>query len=537
MLQPRSNTLQYNMLISDIEQGIIKIPQFQRKFVWTLEQTANLLDSILKGYPIGTFILWQTGEKLRSIRNIGNIALPDTPEGRFVQYVLDGQQRMTSLYVSLKGAKIADDNGKDIDYGEIYVDFEASLDEPVVTTDVSGRNPDEIIKFTDLLNGGYALGGKYPNYLDKLDNYSGAFKTYQFPIILVVNAPIDIATEIFTRINVGGKPLSVFEIMVAKTYDAARNFDLSEKYEELIAKLEGVSYETISESTVLQAVSVCLVKECDKKHILQLDKNKFIDIWDDVIDAFEMAVDYFRTFFRIPVSQLLPYDGLLVPFTYYFYNHKNKPLGTQRDFLQDYFWRVVLSSRFSNALETKIGQDIRRIDKILQDVPPEYEEPVDITADYIRDHGYFSPGTAYIKGFLCLLAYQQPQSLADNALVTIDNSWLKQANSKNYHHFFPKAYLLKMGKDMSRINHIANITIVDDFLNKRTIRDKSPSRYIADFQKSNPQLETALKTHLIGDPQSWGIFSDDYDLFVQKRLECFSEELKNRLILRVSDRC
>ena len=90
---------------------------------------------------------------------------------------------------------------------------------------------------------------------------------------------------------------------------------------------------------------------------------------------------------------------------------------------------------------------------------------------------------------------------------------------------------------MSRINHIANITIVDDFLNKRTIRDKSPSRYIADFQKSNPQLETALKTHLIGDPQSWGIFSDDYDLFVQKRLECFSEELKNRLILRVSDRC
>ena len=61
MLQPRSNTLQYNMLISDIEQGIIKIPQFQRKFVWTLEQTANLLDSILKGYPIGTFILWQAG--------------------------------------------------------------------------------------------------------------------------------------------------------------------------------------------------------------------------------------------------------------------------------------------------------------------------------------------------------------------------------------------------------------------------------------------------------------------------------------------
>ncbi len=537
MLHPRPSPLQYSTLIANIEQGIIKIPQFQRKFVWSLEQTANLLDSILKGYPIGTFILWETNEILRSIRNIGDITLPDIPPGRFAQYVLDGQQRMTSLYISLKGVKITDDNGKTIDYREIYVDFEASLDEPVVITDVSGRNSDEIIRFTDLLTGGYALAARYPNYLEKLDDYSNAFKTYLFSNILVTDAPIDIATEIFTRINEGGKPLSVFEIMVAKTYDAARNFDLSEKYEELITALEDVNYETISESTVLQAVSVCLVKECAKKHILNLDKNDFINIWASVIDAFERAVDYFRTFFRIPVSQLLPYDGLLVPFTYYFFNHKDKPLGTQQALLQDYFWRVVLTSRFSQSLESKIGQDIRRIDKILQDNQPEYEEPVDITINYISDHGYFSPGTAYIKGLLCLLAYQQPQSFADNALVTIDNSWLKQANSKNYHHFFPRAYLQKNGKAIPRINHIANITIVDDFLNKRTIKAKAPSQYIADFQKVNPRLVEALKTHLIGDPQSWGIFSDDYDLFVQKRLECFSEELKKRLILRVSDRC
>ena len=536
MLQPTPSTLQYSALIANIEQGIIKIPQFQRKFVWSLEQSAQLLDSILKGYPIGTFILWQTDERLRSIRNIGDIALPDTPDGRFVQYVLDGQQRMTSLYVSIKGAKIENDSGGETDYGEIYVDFEASLDEPVVITDITGRNPDELIKFTDLLTGGYALAARYPRYLDKLDAYSNAFKTYLFSAILVANAPIDIATEIFTRINVGGKPLSVFEIMVAKTYDAPRAFDLAEKYEELIERLERVNYETVSDSTVLQAVSVCLVKECAKKHILKLDKESFINIWDDVIDAFEKAVDYFRSFFRIPVSQLLPYDGLLVPFTYYFYQHKDKPLGNQQALLQDYFWRVVLNSRFSNSLETKVGQDIRRIDKILRNVQPDYEEPVDITADYISEHGWFATGTAYIKGLLCLLAYQQPQSFADNALVNINNSWLKQANSKNYHHFFPKAYLKKRGEDMFWINHIANITIVDDFLNKRSIRDRAPSRYIAEFQSVNPHLNRALETHLIGDPADWGILSDDYDVFFGKRLECFSKELKKRLVLRATDR-
>ena len=96
----------YNNLIANIEQGQIKIPQFQRKFVWSIEETAGLIDSILKGYPIGTFIIWETNDRLRSIRNIGNFQFPDTPDGNTVQYVLDGQQRMTSLYVALRGAKL-----------------------------------------------------------------------------------------------------------------------------------------------------------------------------------------------------------------------------------------------------------------------------------------------------------------------------------------------------------------------------------------------------------------------------------------------
>ena len=536
MFSPIPGTLQYNTLITNIEQGLIKIPQFQRKFVWPVEQTAKLLDSILKGYPIGTFILWETNERLRSIRNIGGISLPDTPAGYFVQYVLDGQQRMTSLYVSMKGTNITGDDGKSIDYGEIYVDFEASLDEPVVITDISGRNTNELIKFTDLLTGTFALASKYPNYIDKLDAYSNAFRTYLFSYIQVKDAPIDIATEIFTRINVGGKPLSVFEIMVAKTYDATRNFDLSEKYEELISKLENVDYETISNSTVLQAVSVCLVKECSKKQILKLNRDDFINAWNDVEDAFERAVDYFRSFYRIPVSNLLPYDGLLVPFTYYFYHHKDKPNIIQQNFLQDYFWRTILNSRFSNALETKIGQDIRRIDLILQNKQPNYIEPVDITTAYLDDHGWFATGTAYIKGILCLLAYQQPLSFNDNSLININNSWLKQANSKNYHHFFPRAYLAKKQVADHRINHIANITIVDDFLNKRSIRDRAPSDYIVDYQKGNPYLIKTLSTHLIGDPSSWGILADNYDNFFTNRLLKYNEELKKRLILTGSDR-
>ena len=73
---PESQSFLIPELINDIKRGFIKIPQFQRDFIWSKEKAASLMDSILKGYPIGTMILWKTKETLRSIRNLGGINLP-----------------------------------------------------------------------------------------------------------------------------------------------------------------------------------------------------------------------------------------------------------------------------------------------------------------------------------------------------------------------------------------------------------------------------------------------------------------------------
>lgn len=80
---------QYTHLIADIEQGNIKVPQFQRDFVWEISKSAKLIDSVVKGYPIGEFILWKTNEQLRSIRNIGRLNFPEKA-GENIEYVLDG---------------------------------------------------------------------------------------------------------------------------------------------------------------------------------------------------------------------------------------------------------------------------------------------------------------------------------------------------------------------------------------------------------------------------------------------------------------
>jgi len=532
--EPQPKT--FPTLISDINKGQIKIPQFQREFVWEFKKCASLIDSIVKGYPIGTLIFWRTKDRLRSIRDIGGCSLPEPPEGDFVDYVLDGQQRLTALFASLKGLKVERDDHKTDNFGEMYIDLKAKEDEQIVTTDISDKDQESVIRITDLLSGKISFLAKFSTpYQEKIDEYRTRLLSYNYSTIQVREAPIDIATEIFTRINVGGKPLTLFEIMVAKTFEPKRDFDLSEKYDELIEDLKPLNYETIPDMTVLQTISLLLGDECKRQTILKLDKTSFINTWDDAVDAIERAVEYFRNFYRIPVSQLLPYNALIVPFAYFFYHHPDRPTGEKQKYLQDFFWRCSLSGRYSSGVEGKLAQDVKRIDKILKDELPAYDWGIDTSPEFIDRNGWFSAGRSYVKAILCIYAYGEPKSFNDNSTINISNYWLKQANSKNYHHFFPTAYLRKVGEEEGA-NHVLNITIVDDFLNKREIKDQPPSKYMRKFERQNPHLLEAMKSHLIPDLDKFGVWTDDYDMFLEERAKAVSNELQQRIIKQDVDK-
>lgn len=88
LLRPENTNKKYEALFLEIDCGQIKLPMFQREFVWDKEQSAKLIDSILKGYPIGTFIFWKTKETLRSVKDIGNHKLPETPKGTMLNIFL-----------------------------------------------------------------------------------------------------------------------------------------------------------------------------------------------------------------------------------------------------------------------------------------------------------------------------------------------------------------------------------------------------------------------------------------------------------------
>ncbi|QKG78991.1 GmrSD restriction endonuclease domain-containing protein [Tenuifilum thalassicum] len=534
--QPKPDSKKYTDLISEIQKGQIKIPKFQRNFVWSVEKTAKLLDSILKGYPIGTFILWETAERLNDIKNIGNLELPPIPDDIKVQYVLDGQQRITSLYAAYLGAKIQKEGEKKVtDYSEIYVNLDDELnnDQQIVVAEKPNKtyiSLNEVLNFNDnLLN----IKEKYSDeHFKKIHQFSQTFSTYDFSTVVLRKEDIDSAIEVFTRINTGGQTLTLFEIMSAKTYDEEHNFDMEEEFQNLIKELSDSKYETISSSIILNLLGLILSKnkECKRKVILQLDKFEIIDIWDDVISAIKESIDYFRTVFRIPVSGILPYDSLLVPFSYFFYYQKDKPKGKQVKYLEEFFWRISLSYRYSSSTESKLAQDIKRIEKILNNERPEYDDfKIYLSSPQDLIDTNFSAGSSYCKAILCLLSFHEPKDFQTNGKVILDNSWLKVANSKNYHHFFPKAYLKK--NNIGNENSLVNITLVSADLNKRKIKAKAPSFYIKTFLDENEELPTTLKSHLI-DIDTYGIWSNDYTIFLQKRAAAIYKELNDRINLK-----
>jgi hypothetical protein len=535
--QPKPDSKKYSDLINEIQKGIIKIPKFQREFVWSIDKTAKLLDSILKGYPIGTFILWQTDERINDIKNVGNLDIPDTPDGTKVQYVLDGQQRITSLFAAFLGAQIKKAGEKKVtDYRDIFVNLDKDIsdnEDQIITSEPVGN---KYISLSDVLNFSYAKSKELPEKFSEddkqiIDDYSTAFKTYEFSTVVLRKEDIDSAIEVFTRINTGGQTLTLFEIMSAKTYDESLGFDMQVKWDDFIRELKEIKYEGVSSTVILSLLALVIsrTKECKRKTILALDKLTLINTWNASISALKDSIDYFRTTYRIPVSQLLPYDSLLVPFAYFFQKNQGKPNSDQRKYLEEFFWRASLSFRYSSSTESKLAQDIKRIDLILDNKRPDYNDfKIYLESPQTLIETNFSAGNSYCKAILCLLAYHEPKDFQDNGRVILDNSWLKVASSKNYHHFFPRAYL--KSKNLPGSNSLVNITFVSDHLNKIKIRANAPSIYIKDFQDENSQINKSLNSHLI-DLNGFGIESDDYSIFLQSRAKRIYDELKSRIEL------
>ncbi len=518
-----------------IEEGSIGVPQFQRGFVWDLKKSAALLDSVIKEYPIGSITLWKTTENLPTLRTIGNLKFTKAKPGTQIYHIIDGQQRVTSLYAILEGVKIANKNGKTTNYGNVYVDLDANLNEKIVVLDKERRPEGEVkryIKLHELLEQKFSLIKEYTEQKqEKIQQYRDNIRIFNLPEIeLSSDADIDFVIEVFTRLNTSGTSLSPFEVMTAKTYDEERDFDLSKKYKKLSADLGDWK---IPSSTVLQVISIFLsdkdeLRQCSRKAIFLLEKDAFINMWDDAVRCIETTIDFFKSHYNILISKILPYDGLIVVFAYYFFQKgkgTDAPTSKEAEYLKELFWRIAIAERYKEGLESKISHDVDRVDDILEGKRPSYDWSVDTSPQRIIDDGAFKTSRSFIKTILAVYAAQYPKNFKSGGNITLDKKPLDKKNKINYHHFFPKIFLEKQKEDPFRIDHILNITIITERLNKSDINKRAPSDYLSAFEKENPNLKTHLKTHLINWDED-KVLNDDYNIFFNNRAKRISEELK-----------
>lgn len=536
-MRPISIPLKLSDIETNLSNGTYVIPDFQRDFVWDIEQSAQLLDSWIKGYPLGAFILWTTDEVLCKIKQIGNTVIYDKQdETAKTTYILDGQQRITSIFAAVKGLTI-----KNKSYADIIINLDADLTD--YETDIVTVRSEDVdfvnISFAKLCENDlkyFVLN--YPNHIDKISAIQKKLNELDFPSIKIDSVNIDVATDIFTRLNTGGKKLTPFEIITAKTYKPDV-FNLVEKAKECRDNLNVAYKSVVSDSDLVKMVALCVKGGTTKKDQLRLTRDEMISSFDSVVKALNSAISFCIHSLKIPVGNMLAYTPILYLYVYFFYRYNQthsieSPSKKQQDYLIDYYWRCILTGRFGRATDTRIASDAKNvIDKILKDESPE-QFNVTLSVELFVANGSFGQKTAYIKGMIGLLMSLAPKSLSKNSLVSFDQNWVSMPDKNNYHHFFP---LKMVGQAWTNepINNICNIILQDASTNQVDIGNRRPSDYIEEFSKNNSELQKTLNDHLIFNISDYGIQNDDFDTFIKKRASAFVEEIKRRLVIIDTD--
>jgi hypothetical protein len=377
----------------------------------------------------------------------------------------------------------------------------------------------DIVDYRNALNIFKKLTPERQNSFEEVMN---RFKGYKFSVIYVREQPIGTVCHIFERINNSGTVLNVVDLMVAKTW--SNDFNLKDKLFEFQKELKANHFEDIADITIIQCISAHIQKNCKRSDILKLTRKQFLDVWKNSTEAIKKSVDFLRKNLKITNSKILPYGSMLVPLSYFYYTLGNKDeTNIQRKILIEWFWKASVSSRFDSAVEGKIADDIKKIDKLLKNEAVVFNYIIpQITEERIIEQNY-SLRSAFCKTIMCLYANQSPKHLENNMPVDFDA--FSKFNAVEYHHIFPQNYLKReQPENFDSKDSIANIAFVPSGANKK-FRDKAPEIYLKEL--SNPSIDEALKSHLIPEYKESGLLENDFTKFLNYRAKIILKKIKS----------
>lgn len=520
-LTPTSEKL--DRIINRINSGDIRIPAFQRAYVWKQNQILDLLDSIIKNYPIGSVLLWSTSERLKHNRNIAGYKIPDNAMEYPVNYVLDGQQRISSIYATFSDKTEQDEASSsynpDLDIFEIYYNF--SNHKFVPKSEIGSINGD-VIYLRNFLNGSKLIESlktlDQSHHTEAQDIYS-KFINYELPVVTIKNREKSEVGIIFERINNTGTKLTTLDLMTAWTW--TDDFHLLESITDLQEELEEKNFGELTQSILLQAISGIIQNDTTTKAITELSGEQVRDNWDLFSESLRKSIDYISTELKCSHLDFLPFQQQIIGISKFF-SINGMPDSDQLKELTKWFWKTSFSNRYSTGQTTeKMNFDIERILEIRNNDFSEVSKMRYTITESELIETKFSKANSLTRAFLLLMAQNHPIDLVKNTKIDVVSS-LSKYNRKQYHHIFPNAYLKRQGFPQSKIFSLTNFCFLAADSNKK-ISQKSPSDYFFTLIPQN-DFNSIITSNII--PLRKELYqNNNYNDFLAKRAELIITEI------------
>jgi len=503
-------------ILKRIEDGDIKIPAFQRGYVWKQDQVVALLDSIRSDYPIGSVLLWNSSERLDATRDIAGFPLPDREPSYPVNYVLDGQQRISSIYAVFSSRRDQDasteEYNPDTAIFDLYFDFDKDA---ICTAEDIGEdyNKNRVVCLRNFLDTTAFLDEVArldPRWREAAKRLYSKFLNYEVPVVTIRNRKKEEVGIIFERINNTGTKLGMMDLMVAWTWSG--EFHLKTAIDGVSESLDEKDFAGVPTRIMLQAVSAVVQNTTKSKAILTLNPASVREHFRSAQAALEQAVDFLSTEFNCSNSDFLPHVQQLVPLTRFFHE-TSSPTDTQFDALRRWFWATSFSRRYGAQTDEKMDADIEAMLELSggdTSALDSYSHSLDVQTLLGTK---FGKGHPYVRAFLLLLSAQSPLDLVKGKKVDTGLA-LSAFNRKEYHHVFPQAFLKRREVAVDQINTMLNFCFLPSDSNKQ-ISQKQPSDYFFNMIPAG-RYQEILKSNLL--PLNKDIYrGDDYDKFLQER--------------------
>ena len=557
----QTNDRQITDLMKTIHTGATQLPDFQRGWVWDDTRIRALIASIISKFPVGAAMFLEYGNenvrfKYRVIE--GSPALNIVPN----ELILDGQQRLTSIYSALysdKPVKTRTDKGKEIDR-YYYIDIQKALDPAVdrieaiisvptsrIVTSNFGRSVDldlstpqkeyenklfplnivlDFMKTAMWQQNYFQYYNLDPSVVQEFMNFQNSITVptmqYKMPVILLEKeTPKEAVCQVFENVNTGGVSLTVFELITAVF--AMDDFELRKDWDERQKKY--FSGDLLSVTTATDFLTACTLLasykrggtvSCKKKDVLNLTLTDYNNYANSLAEGFVEAEKILQEE-RIFVSRDLPYTTQLIPLavlcTLLADGNKIKVTNIKNK-IKHWYWCGVFGELYGSANETRYVNDVVGVMDWVNNNGPVPKTVQEAYFNPTRLLTLQSRQSAAYKGIMALILKNHCQDFISGREMDFT---LYKAENIDIHHIFPKDHCEKNGYPKSKWNSVVNKTPIS-YSTNREIGGSAPSIYLDKIatkgQVDAHVLDGYLKTHWINVDAAR---NNDFNAFIVSR--------------------